>query len=62
MAAELVESPKEREDEDSDKDDGDSFWENVRLSFYLKKKVFFLTADVTQWSFFLSWKKKEYMD
>ena len=33
LAAELVESPKEREDEDSYKDDGDSFWENVRLSF-----------------------------
>ena len=37
LAAELEGSPKKREYEDTDEHDGDSFCENVRLSFSLKK-------------------------
>ena len=57
LAAELEGSPKKREDEDTDKHDGDSFRENVRLSFSLKK-CFFLDCRCDTVKLFRIMKKK----
>ena len=57
LAAAFEESPKERGDEDTDENDGDSFCEKVRLPFSLKNG-FFLDRRCDKGNFFPIKKEK----